>query len=113
MAQFVIQTAISTVISGVIMMLCLHYLQRYFDKKADAEEEQKKTREQQRKRKYMAETDWRQKVGRYLFWLYQGVKKPPPNGDLEAAKANFEDAEAELKSIEREELADIFIKDST
>lgn len=112
MAQFVIQTIISTAISGVIMMLCLHYLQRYFDKKADAEEEQKKTREQQRKRKYIAEADWRQKAGRYFFWLYKAVKAPPANGELESAKEDFEDAEAELKSIEREELADRFIRDN-
>jgi len=112
MVQFIIQTVISTVISGVIMVLCLHSLQRYFDKKAEVEEEQKKARELLRKRKFIAEADWRQKAGRYLFWLYQGVKKPPPNGDLDEAKEKFENAEAELKSIDLDELADRCLKNN-
>lgn len=48
----------------------------------------------------------RHTAGRLLFWLYKGVTKPPPNGELEEAMEAYQAAERAQKELEREILAE-------
>lgn len=109
--QQIAQALISTGISCFFTMFVFYYLRRYFDKKSEEEEARKKEREEQRKQRAIIEAERCQKAGRYFFWLYKGVTKPPPNGDLEEAKRAYEEVEARAKQLEQAMIADIDIKD--
>jgi phosphate/sulfate permease len=111
-AKQALQTAISTIISGGISMFLLYYLRRYIDKKSDDEEAERTARDEQRKQRAIAEAERRQKAGRLFFWLYLGIKKPPANGELDAAMKEYEEAEQKQKALERAMIADFDIKDS-
>jgi|GEM_PF-2478767 len=107
-----LQTAICTVLNGLFSVVLIHYLQRYLDKKADDEEKKKNDLDEQRKQRAIAEADRRHAAGRLLFWLYKGVTKPPPNGDLEEAMKNFDAAEARQKALEQAIIADVDSKNT-
>ena len=94
--------AASFLVSGLV----LHYLQRYIDRKL-AEDETRRAEEHQRRRKRaQLEHQRRHTAGRLLFWLYKGVTKPPPNGELAEAMEAYQAAERAQKELEREILAE-------
>lgn len=93
---------VSVILSGVV----LYYIRRYIDKKlVSAEEKQQKRQETKRKRSE-AEQRRRRAEGRLLFWMHHALIKPPPNGELEDAWEEFQNAEEAQKEIERSILAE-------
>lgn len=93
-------------VSALISGLALHYLKRYFDKKLVKAEKRQQERLMTRKRRSEAEQRRRRAEGRLLFWLHHAVTKPPPNGELEDAWEEFQNAEEAQKEIERSILAE-------
>ena len=93
-------------VSALISGLLIHYLKRYFDKRLEGAERRQKSRLEIKRRRSEAEQRRRRAEGRLLFWLHHAVVKPPPNGELEAAWEDFQDAEEEQKEIERAILAE-------
>ena len=72
-----------------------------------AEDETRRAEEHQRRRKRaQLEHQRRHTAGRLLFWLYKGVTKPPPNGELAEAMEAYQAAERAQKELEREILAE-------
>jgi len=106
MRDFVIQTVISGFIALLINGAALHFIERYFDKRAAAEETKAQERDEQRKARIMAESERRHAEGRLFFWIYKGVVKPPPNGELDGAMRDFEEIESKQRAIEQAILAD-------
>ena len=101
--EWVIPAVVSLLINGV----GLHYLTRYIDKKAEAEEEERKRLEKQRHDRTVAEAKRRRAAGRLFFWLHRAVVKHEANGELEAAFEAYNKAEEEQKALEQEILADV------
>ena len=93
-------------ISFLISGLLLHYLKRYIDKILVSAEAKQQERLKIRKRRSEAEQRRRRAEGRLLFWLHHAVTKPPPNGELEDAWEEFQNAEEAQKEIERAILAE-------
>lgn len=106
MHDFATQTIISAIIALLINGMALYFIERYFDKRAAAEESLAQKRDEQRKERIMAESERRHAEGRLFFWLYKGVTKPPPNGELDAAMQDYEDVENKQRTIEQAIIAD-------
>jgi len=96
----------STLVSFLISGLLLHYLKRYIDKKLVSAEAKQQERLKIRKRRSEAEQRRRRAEGRLLFWMHHALVKPPPNGELEAAWEDYQEAEEAQKEIERSILAE-------
>jgi hypothetical protein len=92
--------------SFLISGLALHYLKRYFDKKLVIAEAKQQERLKIRKRRSEAEQRRRRAEGRLLFWMHHAMVKPPPNGELEKAWEDYQEAEEAQKEIERAILAE-------
>lgn len=93
---------VSVILSGVV----LYYIRRYIDKKLVKAEAKQQERLLVRKRRSEAEQKRRRAEGRLLFWLHHAVTKPPPNGELEDAWRDYQEAEEAQKEIERAILAE-------
>ena len=93
---------VSVILSGIV----LYYIRRYIDKKLVSAEAKQQERLKIRKRRSEAEQRRRRAEGRLLFWLHHAVTKPPPNGELEDAWEEFQNAEEAQKEIERAILAE-------
>lgn len=95
-------TLVSVILSGVV----LYYIRRYIDKKLVKAEAKQQERLLVRKRRSEAEQRRRRAEGRLLFWMHHALVKPPPNGELEAAWEDYQEAEEAQKEIERAILAE-------
>lgn len=93
-------------VSFLISGLALHYLKRYFDKKLVSAEAKQKERLKIKRKRSEAEQRRRRAEGRLLFWMHRALVKPPPNGELEDAWEEFQNAEEAQKEIERSILAE-------
>ena len=93
-------------VSALISGLLIHYLKRYFDKRLEGAERRQKTKLEIKRKRSEAEQRRRRAEGRLLFWLHHAVTKPPPNGELEAAWEDYQEAEEAQKEIERSILAE-------
>lgn len=88
----------------------LGYIRRYFDKKLEAAEAEKRQREEYQRRKNVATAKLRRAEGRLFFWLHRSVTKPPPNGELEEAWNSYIKAEDDYKGVEQEIVVDFEMK---
>ena len=93
---------VSVILSGIV----LYYIRRYIDKKLVSAEAKQQERLKIRKRRSEAEQRRRRAEGRLLFWIHHAIVKPPPNGELEDAWEEFQNAEEAQKEIERSILAE-------
>lgn len=93
---------VSVILSGIV----LYYIRRYIDKKLVNAEAKQQERLKIRKRRSEAEQRRRRAEGRLLFWMHHAIVKPPPNGELEDAWEEFQNAEEAQKEIERAILAE-------
>lgn len=101
-----INAVVSALVSGVITTLFLGYIKRYFDKKLDDAEADRKQREEYQRRRNVSAAKLRRAEGRLFFWLHRAVTKPPPNGELEEAWSSYIKAEDEYKGVEQEIVVD-------
>ena len=95
-----------TLVSALISGLLIHYLKRYFDKRLEGAEAKQQERLKIKRKRSEAEQKRRRAEGRLLFWVHHALVKPPPNGELEKAWEDFQNAEEEQKEIERSILAE-------
>lgn len=96
----------SALVSALISGLLIHYLKRYFDKRLEGAERRQKTRLEIKRKRSEAEQRRRRAEGRLLLWMHHALVKPPPNGELEAAWEDYQEAEEAQKEIERAILAE-------
>lgn len=92
--------------SAIISGLLLYYLRKYIDSKLA--EDASRRAEDHRIRRQRSELEQRRRraAGRLFFWLHHAVTKPPPNGELEAAWADYIKAEEAQKGLDQQILAE-------
>lgn len=101
-----IDAIVSACVSGIISIFFLGYVKRYFDKKLETAEAEKKQREEYQRRRNVSAAKLRRAEGRLFFWLHRAVTKPPPNGELEDAWNAYIKAEEDCKGVEQEIVVD-------
>ena len=97
--------AIAT-IAALVQVFVINNMKQHINKKLDAAENKKTSRDNYQHRYNMAASDLRRAQGRFNFWAYRGITKPPPNGELDDAMSAYNEAEETYKRIEREIIAD-------
>jgi len=105
-ADMIVSTLISAVISGVISIFVLGYLQHWFNGKLREVDANKQERDNVRKQKTIIEQKRKQAEGRLLFWLHHSiVTKETSTADLDNAMKAYNDVEEQERQLNNEILS--------
>ena len=88
--------------SGGIVGILFYFLRRYLENRLKSNEDEEKRRKNIRIRRMQIDDELHHCYGRLLFWLYRAITTNTHNGELDAAFANLEEAEAKKKDLDRE-----------
>lgn len=91
--------------SGLVGLLFV-YMRRFIDKRLEQREREDAKHREQRIRRLTLEDKLEHATGRLLFYLHKAVVTGRHNGDLEAAWTTYQEAESEMKALDREVLVE-------
>lgn len=89
--------------SGGLIGVASYAIKRYIDKRMEKEAEENRRRQEAKTRRMAVDDKLHHAYGRCLFWMqYHITKGVPPNGELNAAFQELQEAEEEKKQLDRE-----------
>lgn len=106
-AETILVTVLGSFFGGAgLVGLVVAYIRRFIDKKLETRDEINAKRRAQRTKRLNAEDALERANGRLLFYVYKAVSEVSKSKELEAAWAEYQDVERQMKAVEREILVE-------